>query len=940
MILVVCLLIPSISAKYQYSYKAKPRMVSSDAFYFSTNLTGDSKMAMVKEGNSQEEYQFQEKEEKTWHLYGGSKHTIPIQLRNYDDVLRITQTEIAYRMTLSVRNAEGGEMDTSLVSIRREEEGEVYPAEQTIQGIIGKTKGEQTSYEMDTESFVLDIERYANGNYADGTTVKLLIESTSPYKKVIELNFVLHREEGCLSYEIRDHSGSSYAELLIKNTVPADIGEEGQQVQPYLRWSDELSIDNTNPLTYIYSDSENGESLAFTQQQIENQGQMKRMQISRPLRTNESSSIYFFKSDIEQDYTQETTIVHPSSDGIFEIAINSQNPDTHSNHISSISEENLEAYLPLQEVELSSGRHYSKISSDNNISITDQSAFTLQFTTQYIPGNYDETKESLQTSFHELYLWDGEDTAFTAIVTNSNDIELQSIVKGNSPQSMAGYEIHQENTQDGGNTYYITKPKEETKSETMTKSMEESETETNLTEEVEENSSASGNEETSILVTSEQEPTVDRKDLILADTSSSDFTIPVGTVITMVAQINDYEPTYWYYYCTEEKKEIVLSDFCQMDTIYENNTERYNLYKASHNQVEKDAKEIVTENLRFIFDFSHTKEKTVIPQAQSAQLKHIATVDGIENVEIMNYIGQNMAADGNETISYRSFPKTSNTWNISQNHTNIETFHMSMTEPDREYYARDIYEIQVEISENLEYNDTRCQERQYAVKLEKIETDENGNAKTDENGNIITGTFPEGMIISYNDQELTPTDNNQVFILPVKSAGTHIFQMRTGLSAFQSGENETIMLRASLYASNDASYYNDLNLNKTAFINFEAKEVPEYALFISDANSQEKKDHLFEKGEPLSLNIQTLKNGAVEPSDKASIAIYRWDKQKQNYTHIGWSELFNGEENIDIELTNDSTIWTGHLLEEAAAGVYRLEFCYHDKIEYVDIIVK
>lgn len=577
--------------------------------------------------------------------------------------------------------------------------------------------------------------------------------------------------------------------------------------------------------------------------------------------------------------------------------------------------------------------------------------------TQYVPGNYENMTESLQTSFHELYLWNGQDTAFTATIGEQDNLELQSIIKGNIPQSTADYEIYREKTQDGSDTYYITKTKstaqnndntiiQTTKSQSNITTEQLSKDERNTTaestpeEEANMDTESNINIESGIHMMNEQEPTADRENLILIGAASSNFSIPAGTVITMVAQINDYNPTYWYYYCTEEKKEIVLSDFCQMNTIYENNTDRYNLYKASHNQVAEDANEIVTENLRFIFDFSNTKEKTVIPQAQSAQLKHIATVGGIENMEIMNYIGQNITSDSNETIFYRSFPKTSNTWNISQSHANIETFHMSMTEPNREYYTQDIYEIQVEISENSEYSDTRCQERQYAVKLEKIETDENGNAKTDENGNIITGTFPEGMTISYNDQELTPTENNQVFVLPVKSAGTHIFQMRTGLSAFHNEKNGIIMLRASLYASKDVSYYSDLNLDKTAFLTFEAKAVPDYAIFVSNANNQEKKDYLFEKGETLSLNIQTLKNGAVEPSDKASIAIYRWNKQKQNYTHIGWSELFDSEENIDIELTNDSTIWTRRLLEEAATGVYRLEFCYHNKIEYIDIIIK
>lgn len=953
-ILVVCLFIPSISAKYQYSYEAKSRMITSDAFYFSVDLTGDSKM--VSEEEAQESYQFPKKEEKTWHLYGGAEHTIPIQLCNYYDALRVTQSEISYRATLFVTSPEGETIPSSLSYLVLENE-ENYATGQAIESVIGEKKEGNDSYEMEAENLILNIKKYADVKYKDGTTVKLLIESIAPYEKVTELNFILHHEDSYLSYEIKDSSGSSYAELIINNALD-DIGEEGQKVQPYLSWPEELSIDNTNPLTYIYS-GENGNPSTFTQQQIEIQGQMRRMQISEPMKTNESSSIYFFKSNIEQDYTQETTIVNPSSDGIFEIVINSQNPDTDLNHTSQASKENLETYLPQQTAKLSSGRQYSGVSSNGDISITGQSALTLEYMTEYVPSNYENMTESLQTSFHELYLWNGQDTAFTATIGDQDNLELQSIVKGNIPQSTADYEIYREKTQDGSDTYYITKT--ETKStaqntdNTITQttknqndiiteqlSKDEGNIAAESTSEGESNIDPESNIniESGIHMMNEQAPTTDRENLTLTGTASSDFSIPIGTVITMVAQINNNNPTYWYYYCTEEKKEILLSDFRQMNTTYENTDEnakiQYNLYTASGNQINEN--EIVTENLRFIFDFSNTKEDIMTLQGASAKLKHTATINGVENVEIMDYTGQTAAE--NEITYYRSFPKISNTWKISQNNTNIESFQMSMTNPTTEYSTYDTYELQLEITENSEYSDTRCQERQYAVKLEKIETDENGNAKTDANGNIITGTFPEGMTISYNDQELTPTENNQVFILPVKSAGTHIFQMKTGLSAFHNEENGIIMLRASLYASKDASYYSDLNLDKTAFLTFKAKAAPDYALFVSNANSQEEKAHLFEKGEPLSLNIQTLKNGAVEPLDKAYMAIYRWNKQKQNYTHIEWSELFDGEENIDIELTNDSTIWTGHLLEEAAVGVYRLEFCYYDKIDYIDIIVK
>lgn len=41
---VICFFVSSVSAKYQSSYQAELRVVTSDSFYFSFDLTGDSKM--------------------------------------------------------------------------------------------------------------------------------------------------------------------------------------------------------------------------------------------------------------------------------------------------------------------------------------------------------------------------------------------------------------------------------------------------------------------------------------------------------------------------------------------------------------------------------------------------------------------------------------------------------------------------------------------------------------------------------------------------------------------------------------------------------------------------------------------------------------------------------------------------------------------------------
>lgn len=81
--------------------------------------------------------------------------------------------------------------------------------------------------------------------YKDGTTVIVKIASTSPYKKTLTMKFILYATDTTLKDRITDSSGSPYAELVLMTNVEGNNG-----VKPYLNWSKELEIDNTNPLTF------------------------------------------------------------------------------------------------------------------------------------------------------------------------------------------------------------------------------------------------------------------------------------------------------------------------------------------------------------------------------------------------------------------------------------------------------------------------------------------------------------------------------------------------------------------------------------------------------------------------------------------------------------------------------------------------------------------
>ena len=784
---VLCFLIPSVSAKYQSSYQAEPLVVTSDSFYFSVDLTGDSKM---------ENGRFSEKEEKTYHLYGGSRHTVSMWLRNYYDSLRITQTKIQYRVSL--------EASAGLASVKMEDQdgilctlkGENGNTEPLIQGTLGR-EDTVSACEQEKQELILEIEPYANQNYRDGEEVRLVIESTAPYEKTIELHFILHREEHDLSYEIQDSPGNVYAELIMKNRVPNE-GWGEDSVRPYIIWPKELSIDQTNPLTYQW-DADRGE---FMQQPIESQDTVRKMQISRTLKMNESCSVYFFKSDVTQDYTKEPTILHPDSDGNLEIFISEANSGAELSYVNSLPSENPETALPQQTAAVFSGRRYLGTTGEslvNPVAITNQSACTLQFTTQYMPGKYNNMREILQTSFN----------------------------------------------------------------------------------------------------------------------------LPRGTTITLIAKIQDYAPSYWYYYCTEEKGEISLSNFRQMNGADEHST--YNLSAASGNQVNLQADEVIKEELYFIIDFGNAESKMTDVQEKEvcAELGHIATVNGVENVEIVD----------------PSSPKV--TWTISGNDTDSHSIDVRMTDAGRVYSGRDTYELQIEIAENSQVEDTRCREREYAVKLEQIEVDASGNSKTDAQGQVITKPFPEGMTVMYGGQQITVSEDHRVFILPVEEAGIHNVTLSAGISAFCGGEDGKVMLRASLYAARDASYYNDVDLRKSGDVSFLVKAESEYTLDVGNARvtGEEDQSHLFEKGETFSLEIRALEDEKPGTNDEVSAVVYQFNKENQNYTCIDWQAVFvNADSNL-MTLSDGIAMWQDSVSEEAVSGVYRLEFSYHDKTEYVDFIV-
>lgn len=860
--LAACFFVPSAYAKYQTVYRAKPCAVTSDPFYFSVDLTGDSKM---------ENGRFSEKEEKTYHLYGGSRHTITMELRNYYDSLRVTRKKIVYQVRL--------EASAGLASVKTADEEGLLSAvrggseegEPLLQGTLGNEEG--AACEPEEREMILELASCAEQNYLDGEEVILSIESTAPYKKTIELHFILHREEQALSYEIQDSPGNVYAELILKNHIPREEGiTDG--ARPYIIWPMGLSVDQTNALTYQWD----ADRKVFSQQPIEEQGADRKMQISRPLEMNESCSLYFFKSDVTQDYTKETTVLRPDADGKLEILIPEANVGTEFSYGESLPMENPETVLPAQTAVGAYGRQYGGMDGGEQVkpAAPEESACTFAFTTQYMPGRYEKQQEVLQTRFHELRLRGGEDILVTAVKEGSADgqASLQSVIQGGVPQSLEGYELRQEEAE-GNLAYFLQTP---------------------------------GNEEIPL----EKEWQAD-----------GDFALPPGTTVLMIAKIQDYGPSYWYYYCTEEKGEISLSDFRQMGAAGE--CSMYSLSAALGSQGDIPAEGPVKEELRFILDFGNGETGMPEEQTVCAKLGHIATVGDAANVEIM----------------YPSHPEVSDPGLLSGNTSESHSVKMELADGGRACSCRDTYELQLEITETPEVTDTRCLGREYAVKLELVEVDESGKLKTDEAGNVLTWPFPEGMTAVYGGQQVAASEGHRAFILPLKEAGTHRVTLHAGVGAFCGGEGGQVTLLASLYAVRDASYYREVDLKTRGIASFPVQAEPRYTLGVgaAQADGEGEQRRLLEKGEAFTLKVRAFEEGTSGTEDEVSVAVYQFDKENRSYTCLDWQEVFANEDGCLVKLSKGDALWKGLVSEEAGSGVYRLEFSYHDKTEYVDFIV-
>lgn len=306
-VVIVLVLLTFIAAKYRALFKSGDGQMTSAQFYFTTDLLGDETM-VDSAGKNPGSYQHKDVQEGQWNLYGGGEHQVSIHLRNYYDELRVTEENIEYQASVEVLDKDGQTINNVATLEITGQTGD-----QTGTKVVGTLVADSAGKEVRQE-LVLNIKSHEQTKYDEGTTVEVTIQSTKPYKKEMKLGFKLYKVDTYLSREIRDKVNSPYAEMIIMTNVVGENAEGGiGGIKPYLQWSEDLSIDNTNNMTFQYD--ENGNFIPV--KGLED----RKIQIDKPLVAGESRSIYFFKSHTDHNYSQKQEIIVPDGTGNYVITI-------------------------------------------------------------------------------------------------------------------------------------------------------------------------------------------------------------------------------------------------------------------------------------------------------------------------------------------------------------------------------------------------------------------------------------------------------------------------------------------------------------------------------------------------------------------------------------------------------------------------------------------
>jgi hypothetical protein len=589
----------------------------------------------------------------------------------------------------------------------------------------------------------------------------------------------------------------------------------------------------------------------------------------------------------------------------------------------------------------------------------DTVSFTVQYVTKFVPSAFTEMTKSLSLNVTESYLLDKENgTGFTVTGTSSGDWQVTRVTSGSVDKYNGAAFTPSGQDEDGKDIYTM-----------------------NVT----------GQEPIKLVLESS------------APASTATSALPKGTTITLIAVIDDCSPTYWYYYCeSDTTTDISLSSFKQMNTTTESN-ESYTFEKASGGAVKSDSRSRVRENLIFIVNFENVENADAQNLSGNLQLKHTYGSE-TDRKELMDYVqaipqevegtvgttneetgdadgtvgttneetdGED-SADSNIQYTYkRHYPAVSNTYNVTNSTTGLNELTLSLESGAaiRNIGTTTISYSVVEDVASASVN-TRYNEREFSLKVTLMK-----------DGTPVT--FPEGTQFFYNGTQIRATDDQTGVILPIKSALTGSFQIKTTLKGWESvgqngiessilsvaegggnssensgeignaegggngaaeGSTSGYRLVAELYSSNAAGYYNSIDTKRNKDLALTLPTTEDSVRYNLSATINDGDDttanRLLSAGSTLDVLVRASVSGG-DSNETVKVQLYEFTGTDDfSYRKVANASQVFASMPSDIAASPIGSEWKPTVVANPTTGTYRLEFTYGDKTDYLDFIVQ
>lgn len=400
-------------------------------------------------------------------------------------------------------------------------------------------------------------------------------------------------------------------------------------------------------------------------------------------------------------------------------------------------------------------------------------------------------------------------------------------------------------------------------------------------------------------------------------TSFQSTYLPKGTKITMIDMSLASSPTYYYYLCEEDTVEINLNDFFIMGTNTtlsnsQNNPEFKNIYynvNVDEEEAQKSAR--VTERLIFVFDLEEVSKDSYSNLVDTVYngnvvLNHLYGQTAATGIDIMDFVKSDVNED---TKSYtRSTPKVV-PYQVDIENTGVKTFEVEFKEAT--YSENEIAEINIEITQDVEYKNTQLKNGKIGVKI------------------MVSGDdhLPDGIEFRYNGVFL-PKYGNKYLIVPLLNYGEYTIEVVNNLGSIITNQAlRKSMFEATLCYLPDKQYFNQTIIQNTEIVDFNIEcNITDEVLVGFDVEI----DNPYIEYGTTEFNVKVFENNTA---DNTNLKAYYVDSNGLTYTrYIYTTKTITG--------SNDGTVNEINIFKDAQPGIYLLVFTNGDKEDFVYIIVK